>query len=46
MRDADDRTLIASLSQTAALQQKNGKAWSYSGDAGRIAAHGLIQYSS
>jgi len=41
---ADDRILIASLEKTADLQRKNGQAWSYSGDAGRTAAHGLIQY--
>ena len=44
MLDADDRILIASLNETADLQRKNGQAWSYSGDAGRTAAHGLIQY--
>ncbi|MCK1621729.1 hypothetical protein IVA98_00305 [Bradyrhizobium sp. 160] len=44
MLNADDRTLIASLSEIADFQRKTGSAWSYSGDAGRTAAHGLIQY--
>jgi hypothetical protein len=44
MLNATDRNLIASLDERAAKQRQKGAAWSYSGDAGRTAAHGLIQY--
>lgn len=44
MLRASDKKLIAGLGQRVAYQRQAGSLWSYAGEAGRYAAHGLIQY--